>query len=113
MTAFEVLLNNFYESIEKSEPSPNRQPSNQNNSELFTIIRQFINISFFHGNNLSYNTVISELIKSAETSLRNSSHEEWSQVKFFFMENDLHIIKRDRAYLEVQNLKMKLDSTFS
>lgn len=113
MTAFEILLNNFYDSIEKYEPSSVSQTSNQNHIELFTAIKKFIDTSFFHGSKLSYNNMISELFKKAESLLQNASHEEWSQLKFLFMENDLHIIRRDRADHEVQNLKMKLDSSFS
>ena len=47
MTAFEILLNKFYDIIEKNEPSSDIQETNQNHSELNTVIKKFIDASFF------------------------------------------------------------------
>ena len=111
MTAFEILLNKFYDIIEKNEPSSVTQETNQNHSELNTVIKKFIDTSFFHGGNLSYKNAISDLLSTAESSLKKVSHEEWARIKFFFRENDLHIIRRDRAKHEVKNLRLILVST--
>lgn len=109
MTAFEILLNKLYDSIENNEPVEGDKKVKQNPSNLFSTIREFIDASFFHGNNLSYKNKISDLLLAAEKSIKNSGHEEWTHLKFIFLENELHIIKRDRAYSDVEILKSKLD----
>ena len=112
MTAFEILLNNFYDSIERNEPKTNRIPGSQNSSELFEAIRQFIDTSFSHGQNLSYKKPLSELVEKAASLFQNANHETWSKVKYTFMENDLHIIRRDRNKSDIENLKIRLDHSF-
>lgn len=108
MTAFEILLNRFYDSIENNEPT---NKDNQNSSELYSTIRQFIDTSFFHGHNLSYQDMISAYLKKSEILLKQSSHEQWAYVKYIFVQNELNIIKRDRVHQDVQSLKMSLDNT--
>jgi len=109
MTAFEILLNKLYDSIENNEPVDDVKNVEHNPSKLFNAIREFIDASFFYGNNLSYRSKISDLLLAAEKSIRNSGHADWAHLKFIFLENELHIIKRDRAYSEVENLKARLD----
>lgn len=111
MTAFEILLNKFYDSIENNEPTSAKHTDGQNSSELFSAIKQFIETSFFYGHNLSYRETISDHLKTSEDLLRNANHEHWAYVKYIFMENGLHTIRRDRARHDVQNLKMSLDNT--
>ncbi len=108
MTAFEILLNRFYVSIENSEPF---NKDNQTSSELFPTIKEFIDASFYHGHKLSYQDLISEYQTNAETLLSKGSHEQWSYVKYIFMENELNTMKEDREHQDIQNLKMSLDNT--
>lgn len=53
MTAFEILLNTFYDTIEKNEPADSNLKSKNSSGELNDVIRNFINTSFFNGSNLS------------------------------------------------------------
>lgn len=108
MTAFEILLNRFYDSIVKNEPA---SKDNQSSSELFSTIKKFIDISFFHGSNLSYQDVISEYLEKSEILLQESSHEDWAYVKYIFVQNELNTLRGDRVHQDVQNLKMSLDNT--
>ena len=112
MTAFEILLNNFYDSIEKNEPTNNKLTTDQNPSELFDAVRQFIETSFLYGQNLSYTKLLSELIENTSHLFQASSHESWAKVKYVFIENDLHIIRRDRDKSEIENLKARLVQSF-
>ena len=112
MTAFEILLNKFYDTIEKNEPDTIPSKVQNKANELSQLIRKFIDTSFSHGEYLAYNNKLTELIENAGGLLQNTTHEEWSNVKYVFMENDLHIIRRDRDKVDVQNLKMRLDRIF-
>lgn len=112
MTAFEIFLNKFYDTIEKNEPKTNSWLIHNKSSELTQLIRKFIDTSFSHGQYLSYNYKLSRLIENAGDLLQNTTHEEWLNVKYVFIENDLHIIRRDRNKVDVLNLKMKLDKIF-
>lgn len=111
MTAFEILLNRFYDSIENNEPANVKHKDNQSSTELFSTIKQFIDTSFFHGHNLSYRNMISECLKKSEILLKQSNHEQWAYVQYIFVQNELNTIRRDRAGQDVQNLKMSLDNT--
>ena len=112
MTAFEILLNKFFETIERNEPNNHTLNHHNKTKELFQLIRHFIDTSFLHGDNLSYNNTISELMNKSADLLQKLPHEEWAKVKYVFMENDLHIIRRDRGKADVENLKMRLDQIF-
>ena len=112
MTAFEVLLNKLYDIIEENEPKSTTEVTHFKSKELFPTIRDFIDISFSHGHMLSYKNILAELIENAANLLQNTSHEEWAKVKFVFIENDLHTIKRDRNQHDVHNLKLILDKIF-
>jgi len=112
MTAFEILLNKLYDTIEENEPKSTPEVTQFNSKDLFPTIRSFVDISFSHGHKLSYRNILSELIENAANSLQNTTHEEWTKVKFTFIENDLHTIRRDRNQHDVHNLKSILDRTF-
>lgn len=112
MTAFEILLNKFYETIERNEPTVSKSSKKIKTNELNKLIRKFVDTSFFHGHNLKYKNVLSELLNQSAGILQNTNHEDWSKLKFTFIENDLHIIRRDREKTDIANLKMKLDRTF-
>jgi len=113
MTAFEILLNKFYETIEQNEPNKyHDHANNRNSSELYKLIRKFIDTSFFHGNNLSYKNALSEILETSANVLQKTNHEDWSKIKYAFVQNDLHIIRRDRRKVDIANLKMKLDNVF-
>ncbi len=112
MTAFEILLNNFYDSIEKNEPTNNKLATPKNPNELYDAVRQFIEASFLHGQNLSYTQLFSELIDKTSGLFQSSSHESWEKVKYAFIENDLHIIRRDRNKTEIEELKTRLVHSF-
>jgi hypothetical protein len=112
MTAFEILLNTFYDTIEKNEPPVCEVKSQRSGSELNEVIRNFINTSFFNGHNLSYKFMITELINKGANLLKNSDHEDWARVKYVFQQNDLHIIRKDRNMTDVKQLKMRLEQMF-
>lgn len=112
MTAFEILLNKFYETIEKNEPKNNSVHHQTKTTELLELIRNYIETSFSYGEHLSYKQKLTDIIEKSAEILQNSSHEEWSKVKYAFMENDLHIIRRDRDKSDIQNLKLRLDQIF-
>ena len=59
-----------------------------------------------------YKNIISDLLEKAANILQNTNHEDWVMVKYKFVENDLHIIRRDRGKAEIATLKMKLDQAF-
>ena len=112
MTAFEILLNKFYETIEHNEPTDSMPSKNIKTKELNKLIKKFIDTSFFHGHNLKYKSVLSDLLNQSAGILQNTNHEDWSRLKFTFIENDLHIIRHDREKTDIANLKMKLDRAF-
>lgn len=112
MTAFEILLNKFYETIEQNEPQKTNPRRKFKKDELNQLIRKFIDTSFFHGHNLNYKKILSELLDQSAGILQKTDYEDWQKVKVAFIENDLHIIRRDREKTEVANLKMRLDRTF-
>ena len=112
MTAFEILLNKYYETIEQNEPKSRQVVANSNSTELFSLIKKFIDTSFFHGNNLTYRDIIVEIIEKSAFILQQANHEEWLRVKYIFEQNELHFIRRDRGKTELANLKMRLDYAF-
>ena len=112
MTAFEILLNKFYDTIEQNEPEKSHATNMHTAKELYSLTRKFIDTSFFHGHNLRYKNVLSNLLEQSAGIMRKSNHEEWSRIRFAFLENELHTIKRDRAKEDIANLKMKLDRVF-
>ncbi len=112
MTAFEILLNKFFETIENNEPKSNTPAPHHRPSELSHLIKDFIDTSFLHGENLDYQHKLSNIMQKSGNILQNTSHEEWSKIKYAFMQNDLHIIRRDRGKEDIRNLKMKLDQIF-
>jgi GTPase SAR1 family protein len=112
MTAFEILLNKLYETIENNEPKNNHFQYETKSSELFKIISNYIETAFSYGELLSYKHILADLIEKSADILQNTTHEEWAKVKYVFIENDLHIIRRDRDKSDIQNLKMRLDQIF-
>jgi hypothetical protein len=110
MTAFEILLNKFYDNIENSEPESDTV--SKNSPELFEAVKQFIETSFYHGQNLAYAKKLSELTEKISNLFQNSDHEAWSRVKYTFVENDLHIIRRDRRKSDLEDLKSRLIHSF-
>ena len=95
MTAFEILLNTFYDTIEENEPLTDNRKEPETSRDLFDVIRSFVNVSFDNGHNLSYKRLIDELTLKGANLMRSSTHEDWSRVKMVFLQNDLHILKRD------------------
>ncbi len=112
MTAFEILLNSFYDTIEKSEPCMNKRQSVTQSGELNWAIRNYINTSFFNGSNLSYRGMLNKLIEEISILLKNGNHEEWARVKYVFLQNELNILRHDRNKSEVVQLKRHLDALF-
>ena len=112
MTAFEILLNKFYDTIEQNEPEKSNTSINHKSNELSVVIKKFIDTSFFHGHNLEYKNVLTDMLQQSAGILQETNHEDWSRIRFAFVENDLHIIKRDREKADIANLKMKLDRIF-
>lgn len=112
MTAFEILLNKFFDTIEQNEPEKSHPSNRHKSNELNNLIKKFVDTSFFHGHNLQYKNVLTDILEQSAGILRKSNHEEWSKVRFAFMENDLHIIKRGREKADIANLKMTLDRVF-
>lgn len=108
MTAFEIVMNCFYDSIETNEPKESDTTNGQNENELFDVVRQLIETAFAHGNNISYTTSIKKLIDKAALMFHNSGHEAWEKVRSAFIENDLNTIKRDRNRDDIENLKTRL-----
>ena len=109
MTAFEILLNTFYDTIEQNEPPVSETKNQKSRGELIEVIRNFINTSFFNGHNLSYKSMISELINKGASLLKNSNHEDWARIKYVFQVNDLHVIRKDRNTDDVEQLKLRLE----
>ena len=112
MTAFEILLNSFYDTIEQNEPSSSKESKPSSSMELISLIRKYIDTSFFHGHNLRYRDKLVEIIEKSALILQQSNHEDWLKLKYAFEQNDLHFIRRDRGKAELAMLKMKLDRTF-
>ena len=111
MTAFEILLNRLYDTIESSKPSegsPNCRPS----SKLSQLIREYIDTSFNHGCYLSYQPTLTSIVEESAMFLKQLTFEEWEKIRSTFTENDLHIIRRDRGKQEVIELKNRLDQVF-
>lgn len=112
MTAFEILLNKFYETIEKNEPIQSEKSHPGLSFELNKIVKDFVNTTFTNGHNLSHQNVINRLMDESAVLLRNANYEEWARVKTIFQQNDLHVIRRDRNYHDVENLKLRLERMF-
>lgn len=113
MTAFEILLNKLYDSIENNEPSSIKQIQKKNSTELFSAVKEFVNLSFFHGRNLSDINMIIDSLNKVEFLLKRANHEQWEHIKFIFIENDLNSIRRDRKQKDVQFLKLTLDQSLN
>jgi len=109
MTAFEILLNEFYNTILKNEPQQKNDSSPKYSIELKKVIRDYVNISFKNGHNLSYKNNIKELLNKGADLLKSANYEDWMKVKYVFQQNELHFIKRDRKLSEVERLKARLD----
>ncbi len=109
MTAFEILLNEFYNTILKNEPQQKNETGPKYSIELKKVVRDYINISFTNGHNLSYRNSIADLLNKGANLLRNSNYDDWVKVKYVFQQNELHFIKRDRKLSEVERLKARLD----
>ncbi|NJN28030.1 MAG: hypothetical protein HC819_19695 [Cyclobacteriaceae bacterium] len=112
MTAFEILLNNLYDSIVRNEPKNTSLAHHDSSSELYEALRQYIETSFAHGQNLEYSKMLAELIDRIANLIQSSNHEAWAKVKFAFMENDLHMIRRDRKNSDIASLKRRLEYSF-
>ena len=113
MTAFEVHLNNIYEIIENNEPTHSSETSRQLLTELIENIKRCIDSSYHHGDDLTYKNFFKALLKTAELSLQNASHEDWAMVKYKFLDNDLNLLRKKRNSEEIQRLKKILDKDFS
>ena len=111
MTAFEILLNKFYDCIVSNEPPAIKQNTNSDSSELFANIKQFIDMSFFHGHKLTQQEAISASLSKSGALLQQADHEDWSYVRYIFMENGLNTIDKDHNSRDIQHLKMNLDNT--
>jgi len=109
MTAFEILLNEFYNTILKNKPEQKNQSSPNYSIELKKVIKDYVNMSFTNGHNLSYKQMISELMERGADLLKNSNYEDWAEVKYVFQQNELHYIKRGRNLEEVEKLKFRLE----
>ena len=109
MTAFEIHLNNFYDTLAKNEPKKVINQVEERTSSLSHLMRKYIDTSFAHGGNLNYKNELSELLAKSAIELQNSTPQEWNRLMYLFVKNDLHIIRRDRKKQEVANLKMVLD----
>lgn len=112
MTAFEILLNKFYETIEQNEPKSKEKSGQSNSLELFSLIKKYIDTSFFYGHNLRYRDRLIEITEKSALILQKTNHQDWLTLKYAFEDNDLHFIRRDRGKEELAKLKMKLDSAF-
>lgn len=112
MTAFEILLNKYYETIENNEPKSKNKSKPGLTFELNKIIKDFVNTSFNNGHNLSYKKLIDKMMEESAVLFKNSNYEDWARVKYVFQQNDLHYIRRDRNFREVENLKVKLEQMF-
>ena len=113
MTAFEVHLNRIYEIIEENEPTHTKETSRQLLTELIENIKRCIDSSYYHGDDLSYRNFLTALLKTAELSLQNASHEDWAMIKYKFLDNDLNLLKKGRKVDELQKLKHSLDKDFA
>ena len=110
MTTFEILLNNFYDSIEKNRPSKANNPSTSITDELSRLVKKYIDTSFSNGDDLDYSNKLSEIQEKSATLLKNSSFDHWSKIRYAFIENDLHIIRKDRNRSDAFSIKTNLES---
>ena len=112
MTAFEILLNKFYETIEQNEPNPNQTTNTYQSIELFSLIRKYVETSFFYGNNLRYRDLLMDITERSAKVFKKSKYDDWLRIKYAFIDNDLHTIKRARCKGELILLKKNLDQIF-
>jgi hypothetical protein len=113
MTAFEILLNRFYDTIETSKPMASSSNYQVSSSNLSMLIRNYINTSFSYGSHLSYQPTLTSIANKAAIMLKDASVEEWERIHHAFTENDLHTIRRDRGKEDVIELKNRLEQTFA
>ncbi len=111
MTAFEILLHKFYETIEHIEPKGMINYNSGVTSELNRVLKDLVNTSFKNGHDLSYKKSITELMEKGASLLQSANYEDWARVKTVFQQNDLHYIRKDRDINEVQNLKFRLEQS--
>jgi len=107
MTAFEIRMAHFYDIIMESEPK-NEQNDWSTSSELSLLVRHYINTSYSHGHQLSYRSFFSDLTQKISHMLTGSSYSDWEKLKLTLIQNDLHVVKRDRSKEEVMQLKARL-----
>ena len=112
MTAFEILLNRFYDTIENSRPNSVSTSYQNSTSELSDLIREYIDTSFNHGSYLSYQPTLTSMVNQTAKMLKETTVEEWEKIRYTFTKNDLHIIRRDRGKEDVIELKSRLDQVF-
>ncbi len=110
MTAFEILLHKFYETIESIEPK-GMIKYNSGTTELNRVLKDLVNTTFRNGHDLSYKKSISELMEKGASLLQSANYEDWARVKTVFQQNDLHYIRKDRDIHDVQNLKVRLEQS--
>jgi hypothetical protein len=108
MTAFEIIMTNFYDVIVKSVPPKNQVDSNENSSELTRLVKQYIKTSYTHGNKLAYRNTLTDLNNRISDLLTGSSYAEWERLKLALFGNDFHVIRRDRSREVVAQLKTRL-----
>ena len=77
MTAFEILLNKFYDTIEQNEPDKSGSARENKSNELYNLIKKFIDISFFHGHNLKYKNILTDMLQQSACILQKTNHEEF------------------------------------
>jgi len=109
MTAFELLLNRYYEIIEENEPTKRDESHPGLTFELNKMVRDFVKISFNSGHDLSQKSLIDRLFEESAILFQNANYDEWARVKTVFQQNGLHLIRRDRKMKDMEKLKVRLE----
>ena len=76
------------------------------------LVRKYIETSFDYGSYLSYQPTLTSIVNQSAKMLKELTIEEWERIRYAFKDNDLHIIRRDRARQDVIELKNRLDQVF-
>lgn len=108
MTAFEIIMNHFFDVIEKSAPQKNQNNRTESASELTRLVRQYIKTSYEHGHQLAYRNMLIDLNNRISDLLTGSTYTEWERLRLALIGNDLHVIRRDRGKEDVAQLKSRL-----
>jgi hypothetical protein len=108
MTAFEIIMTNFFDVIEKNAPQKNQDHSTEGSHELTRLVRQYIKTSYDHGHQLAYRNMLADLSNRISDLLTGASYSEWERLRLALIGNDLHVIRRDRPREAVAQLKTRL-----